>query len=68
MGFVELRHVSHDEVLFVVLDVAPTGDEVHFALQFGEGEDFYKNRLGLANERGHEHLDEDGVLFGIFCL
>ena len=32
MGFVEFGHVSHDEVLFVVLDVAATRGKVHFAL------------------------------------
>jgi hypothetical protein len=68
MGFVEFGHVSHDEVLFIVLDVAPAGGEVHFALEFGEGEDLYENGFGLANEWGHEHFDEDGVLFGIFGL
>lgn len=68
MGFVEFGHVSHDEVLFVVLDVAATRGKVHFALEFGEGKDFYKNGLGLTNKRGHEHLDEDGILFGIFGL
>ena len=68
MGFVEFGHVSHDEVLFVVLNVTTPGRQVHFSLEFCVGEDLDKNRLGLGEERGDEHLDEDGVLFGVFGL
>ncbi len=43
MGLVKFGHVSHDEVLFVVLNVTTPGRQVHFSLEFCVGKDFDKN-------------------------
>ena len=66
MGLIKLWHVSHDKILFIILDVTTSWGEVHFALEFSISEYFYKNGLRLRHKGGHEHLNEYRKFFGIF--